>query len=1274
MARTETVTVAFTDLVGSTELASRLGHDAYESLRRSHFEALRSAIAKHNGSEIKTTGDGLMLRFTSAADAVGCAIAMQQAADICSGHHRGARLEIRVGVSSGEATQDGGDLYGPPVVEASRLCAAASAGQTLVSDVVRILTRGKGHRFTSVGELTLKGLPELVPAFEVAWEPLPKPAGATTGILTRNGEYWTVGYGGTNFSLRDVKGLNYIQRLLQHPGEEFHSLDLLNGPVAAIPPDGDEKSSVRPEGTDRVGGLGDAGEMLDPQAKKDYQRRYRELNEELEDLRERGDHERAEKVESELECLRRELARAIGLGGRDRRAGSASERARLSVTRAIKAAVQKISEQQAELGELLDRRISTGAFCSYVSDPLNPVIWQFSIASTGTAGEAAAEPIFSRPDTSFLRAFTEGTTFVGRDSERAMLVRLLEQAQGAQGKIVLIGGAAGVGKTRIAAEIAAEASRRGIRTFVGSCYDRDDPVPFIPFVEILEGALAQARDPAVFREELGDSASEMARLLPQLRRTFPDIPAPIQLPAGQSRRILFSAVTELVKRVSTKMPALFLLDDLQWADEGTLLLLSHVAQFVPALPVMIVGTYRDFEIDPAGHLSRTLDELIRRHLVERVTLDGLAESAVADMLRALSGREPPEALVSLIYSNTEGNPFFVEELFRHLVERGQLTDSNGEFRQDLKPMEVDVPQSLRLVIGRNLARLSDGTLAILNFAAVIGHSFTFELLEAATGEDAEQLLDRVEEGERTGLISSTLDHPAARFRFSHELIRQAVLEGLSPPRRQRIHLRVANAIERLHADALEGYANDLAYHLLRAGSAADDPRRTVRYLAMAAKREISQSAYDSALHHLKNALEVVPKLPEARERDRTELELLIDYGVTLLVLKGWYVPEIGEAYKRARELCKQLGETQRLLSVLFGLAALHLCRGELRVARAYVDEMNSLASDSATDKKILGGWSLGATQFFMGEFADAHTSFEQGVHFYDKQKHRGLAFLVGQDLCVSCLVYDAMTLLILGVPDQAEKRLKESLALARELGYPFTLAYCLTMAAKYYCIRRDFNRLPAVVQETAALARKRGFAFYEVGITAYHIIGLAAQGKTDELTASLRGTRKFSEVGYELAQTWYRSTLAEAFANLGRFKAALQLLDEASEIMERNDERYVESEIKRIRGMLALKQIEARDCTPGELQSARADAEQNFREAKDTARRQRAKLFELRAATSLSRLLINSGRGDEARRILSETYESFTEGFDAPDLRAARAVLEEFSPARAKHETPPIRD
>jgi AAA ATPase domain len=318
---------------------------------------------------------------------------------------------------------------------------------------------------------------------------------AQVGIFARSGVYWTISYGGTTFSLKDIKGLSYIQRLLRHPGEEFHALDLLNEPGAGPGFETTSRDKALSQGGS-VAGLGDAGEMLDARAKQDYKRRLRELTGELEDLRERDNQERAEKVESEIEFLTREIARAVGLGGRDRRAGSVAERARLSATRTIKAALQKVAEHHPSLGEMLGRSVRTGSFCCYFANPRVPITWQFSLEGAKPSVETEATACFLlRGETRLLWALTGRTTFVGREVERTTLRRYLERARHGEGSVVMIGGAPGVGKTRIAGEVGAEASLRGCLVLVGSCYDREDSVPFIPFIEILEAELALAPSP-----------------------------------------------------------------------------------------------------------------------------------------------------------------------------------------------------------------------------------------------------------------------------------------------------------------------------------------------------------------------------------------------------------------------------------------------------------------------------------------------------------------------------------------------------------------------------------------------------------------------------------------------------------------------------------------------------------------------------------------------------------------------------------------------------------
>ncbi len=1086
---------------------------------------------------------------------------------------------------------------------------------------------------------------------------------AQTGIFVRGGEYWTVGYASVSFSLRDLKGLSYIQRLLQHPGEEFHALELLDVPGARMPSDSRsaDTGSVLHDPAVNIGGLGDSGEMLDAQAKQNYKRRLLELREELEDLRERGADEPALKVESEIDFLEREIVRAVGHRGRDRRAGSTSERARLNVTRAIKAGLRKISEHHSTLGELLERSIRTGSFCSYVPDPRILVSWQFSSEGPKGSDEVdAAAPFLLRRETGFLRAFTEGTTFVGREAERAMLHRSLEQVLRGAGGMVLIAGAAGVGKTRIAAEFGVEASQRGILTFVGSCFDRNDPVPFLPFVEILEAALAQAPSPDAFRNVLGDDAAEIARLLPQLRRLFHDIPPPMELSPEQSQRILFSAVAKLLARTGANQPVLLLLDDLHWADERTLSLVNHLAQLVSKMPVLIVGTYRDFELQPTRPLAQAIDELIRSHLVEQISLSGLPRTAVAEMLRVLSGREPPEEVVSLIYSETEGNPFFIEELFQHLVEQGRLLDPCGEFRCNLKLGDLDVPQSLRVVIGRRLARLTDGTQKILGTAAVIGRSFTFELLEGSTHADADSLLDCVEEAERAGLVASALQYPEAQFRFSHELIRQAVIGGLSGARRQRLHLDVADTMERLYASALENRADDLAYHLCQAGTAAE-AERTVRYLALAAKRASEQGALTKAEGQYQQALNTLARMPETPERDQRELVLRLALGRVSAATRGYLAAESAAAYGRVSALGERLGDPTRKALAVPALAALPLIRGEMRAAQALADRVLTEGERDGSPATLMWGHQLqGVVRYHCGDLAQAAECLGRGIAAYSEEDHRSNP----QDPGVETLDYAALTAWQLGMADSARTRMSDASALADRLGKPYARAHNLFFGAYLCALLRDPPMTQRLAEAVIELTRERSISlFFDAG-RILHGWALAEQARCDEGAGLAReGLMSFMAAGNRIAIGSFLGFLAETQARAGALSEALAAVEEALDAAP--DQLMDLPYLLWLRGEF-LVQKAGQHASPPEISasgvSLGADlAERSFRQAISLATRIGARSYALRAATSLGRLLKSSGRSAEALELLTPLYNSFVEGFDTCDLINAKVLLDEMN-------------
>ena len=446
------------------------------------------------------------------------------------------------------------------------------------------------------------------------------------------------------------------------------------------------------------------------------------------------------------------------------------------------------------------------------------------------------------------------TPFVGRESERTEARRLLERAVAGQGGVLLLGGEPGVGKTRLAEEVLEEGRQRGCLALTGRCYETEGTPPFIPWVEIVERS-ARIVPPAALREALGEAAPEVAKLVPELRQVLPDIPRPIELPPEKQRRYLFNNFVSFVERVSRVTPQVWLIDDLHWADDSTLLLLQHVVQRASEIPLLIVGTYRDVDLEVARPFAKVLEAFTRQRLAHKVGLQRLHEAGVADMLRALGGADPPAPLVTAIYGETEGNPFFVEEVFQHLSEEGRLFDTEGHWRADLQVDALEVPEGVRLVIGRRVERLSSEARQVLATAAIVGRSFHLALLEALGDAEGDALLTALEEAETAKLIQAVPSDREARWVFAHGLIRQTLESGVSLPRRQRAHLRVAEAVERVYAANIDRHATDLGHHLFQAGMAAD-PCKTVGFLTLAGQQALEAGAFDEALRRFDRALSI----------------------------------------------------------------------------------------------------------------------------------------------------------------------------------------------------------------------------------------------------------------------------------------------------------------------------------------------------------------------------------------------------------------------------------
>jgi tetratricopeptide (TPR) repeat protein len=773
-------------------------------------------------------------------------------------------------------------------------------------------------------------------------EPVSGVRSPNRGVFRKEGEYWTVGYGGKAFRLKDTKGLGYLAHLLRHPAVEFHVLDLVGG-IAGQHED-DESNQLAhglprgDEGLDKagihLGGLGDAGEMLDDQAKAAYRRRLSELREGLDEAKEIGNVARAEQAEAEIDALTRELSRAVGLGGRNRKAASASERARQSITKTIKAVLERIAESDAALGEILSRCIKTGTFCSYQPDPDSLIAWEFGEstiepqqrpASSGEPAPARAEHRPESPAVLEVSPFSlaQRTSFVGRESELGAIRAAIDRALGGHGSLIMIGGGPGVGKSRLAKEMVDYAWRVGFRCTVGHCYERDEPFPYLPFVEIIESMLAQAARTDDFRRALGENAAELAQIAPSLRRVFPDIPQPMELPPAQKRRYLFQSFSEALGRAAQSRSQLGILEDLQWADESTLALLIHLANRVAQLPVVIIGTYRDGYSEQNSALVRTLEELIRMG-IRPLKLGGLSRDSVEQMLGGLSNQQAPDRLVNLIFEESQGYPFFVEEVYRHLAEEGKVFDAAGQFRTDIEIDEIDVPENVRLVIGRRLERFNEHEKRVLAAAAMIGRSFSFRLLTEISQFDVDEVFTVIEKAQQMGIIVPSSEGPEQPFAFAHELVRQTLLAGISGPRKQQMHAAVAGAIELVYPRFVNERAGEITDHLLKAGSFADG-RRLVHYLILAGKNALDAAAFEEARRSFRLALSHQGAL-ELREK----AELLANLAMAELSLEQWDAAIAN--LREALDVHTNLGDRERIGSSFTELADAFIWVGRFREA------------------------------------------------------------------------------------------------------------------------------------------------------------------------------------------------------------------------------------------------------------------------------------------------------------------------------------------------------
>jgi class 3 adenylate cyclase/tetratricopeptide (TPR) repeat protein len=850
---------------------------------------------------------------------------------------------------------------------------------------------------------------------------------------------------------------------------------------------------------------------------------------------------------------------------------------------------------------------------------------------------AGAAAVRTRLQASRARGFTR---FVGRDMELEQIRQAAEQARRGRGQVVAVVGEPGVGKSRLFHEFIHSHRTHGWLVREAGSVSYGKATPFLPLADLLRGyfRIEDRDDTRRVRAKVTGTMLTLDRALEDavpavswLLDALPPDDGFLGLEPAQRRRRAIEGTKRLFLAESRIQPLLLLFEDLHWIDAETQGFLDGLVESLPTAPILLAVNYRP----EYGHGwgSKTYYRQLR--------IDPLPAESADELLHALLGDDPSvRALKPALIDRTEGNPLFLEESVRTLVETRALVGEAGNYRL-ARPLEaIRVPATVQAILAARIDRLAPDLKRLLQAAAVVGKDVPVSLLEPIVEPRGDELRAALTALQTAELLYETRLFPELEYTFKHALTHEVAYGGVLSDRRQALHAALMDTLERVHADRLGEQIEVLAHHAVRGGAT----EKAVRYLRLAGEKAVGRSALREGVEFFETARGLLARLPETTEMLSTALDIEIALGAALIGLKSAASPEVAAVYARALTLVERLGDPSRRFVVLWSLWFIDYTCGRYGAARQAGERLLVEAASGDDSVRLLEAHhALWPTLVAMGDTPAAVPHLETGAALYDRERHASQAVLyAGHDPGVCCRYQAGGVWWLLGSPDRAMAHIRDALRLAEELQHPQTLVLTLWFATWVQYQRGEREAAAVTGERLAALVDAHGLLpWRDIALITPHASGAAALDA--ELLADLH-----RQVGLVPTAAWRRvgclCMLAELSHEAGQPAAGLRAL---ASIGETDRQAFMAPEVWRLEGELLLQ----------EAVSHADEAEQRFRTALDIARRRSEKSLELRVATSLARLQARQGKRADARRELADVYRSFTEGFDTRDLRLAQAVL-----------------